>query len=163
MARKYPTLLERFWSRIDKPADPNACWTWTGGKTGGYGTLTEKVGGKKTCHYTHRLSFQIHCGEIPARMNVCHHCDNPSCVNPSHLFLGTHEENMHDKGRKKRGRAPKGAAHGKAKLTDADVIEIRRRRANGETAVALGREFNVTNTAIYYVVHKGWKHIVSDP
>lgn len=97
--RKRP-LIDRFWSRVNR-GHPDHCWTWEGLKSKGYGYL---------CHEgiyirAHRLSYEIHNGEIPKGLLICHHCDEPSCVNPVHLFLGTNRDNMIDALRK--GRLPK--------------------------------------------------------
>jgi hypothetical protein len=93
------TLEERFWGRVNK-AEPNDCWSWRGAKDGmGYGTL----GGDNTETPAHRVSWMIHFGEIPKGMCVLHRCDNPSCVNPNHLFLGTRLDNARDRDAKERG------------------------------------------------------------
>src|SRR3990167_544842 len=87
---------ELFWSKVDKHA-PNNCWVWMGfKKPTGYGLFG--VGWKRT----HRLAWEFTNGKIPAGIHVLHKCDNPSCVNPSHLYLGTHQDNMRDRNKKGR-------------------------------------------------------------
>jgi hypothetical protein len=99
-------------------------------------------------------------GGIPAGMFVCHHCDNPLCVRPDHLFLGTNADNMRDMARKHRGLIQCGEGNNAAKLTAEQVREIRRRRASGETLVSLGRSFGVTYQAIYYIdIGRNWKEV----
>ena len=94
--RYYPPPEERLFKKVDKSGE---CWLWTGGKThDGYGMMTIK--GKTT--YVHRLSYQLHKGEIPEGMYVCHSCDVPSCINPDHLWLGNNADNMKDMYKKER-------------------------------------------------------------
>jgi hypothetical protein len=98
---KEVTAEQRFWGNVQKSVDPGGCWWWIGGvKDDGYGTL--KVNGPEVG--AHRFSWEIHGGSIPEGKWVLHHCDNPRCVNPDHLFLGTHQDNMRD--RSVRGRHP---------------------------------------------------------
>jgi hypothetical protein len=97
LAQKY---IDRFWSRVDISGGENACWEWQGGRTiegyGGYNTpLTSGA---------HRHAYYFAYRELPGGLLVCHHCDNPPCCNPKHLFLGTHLDNMRDKARKNRRR-----------------------------------------------------------
>jgi hypothetical protein len=136
----------RFWAKVDKngPFHPilgTRCWRWTAARVGdGYGQFW--LGGKRVG--AHRASWVIHAGEPPQVLCVLHRCDNPSCVNPEHLFLGTLGDNQRDTVAK--GRHYMGA--GRATLTARQVHAIRRRYrprdkgANG--SVALGREFGVS-------------------
>lgn len=108
----------------------------------------------------HRFSWEITFGPIPDGLHVMHKCDVGRCVNPAHLTLGTHQENIKDRDNKGRQRSPKGQDSPHAKLLNADVIEIRKRFAAGETQSHLAREFGVTPAAIYYIVNrKTYKHI----
>lgn len=94
------TVEERFWAAVDTTGD---CWLWTASKAGnGYGKIM--VNGRRIG--SHRLSYILHYGEIPEGLHVLHTCDNPLCVKPAHLFLGTHADNMRDASQK--GRLPGG-------------------------------------------------------
>jgi len=98
-----PEIVDRFWTRVDRSAGAEGCWPWVAGKSGcGYGTL----GVNWTDQYVHRLSYEMNFGPIPDGMCVCHHCDNPPCVNPLHLFLGTVGDNVRDMVQKGRWRRP---------------------------------------------------------
>lgn len=147
------SAIEHFWNNIDKDT-PNGCWEWKRGRhSAGYGVLS--IG--KSMKLAHRYSYELHYGAIPPDVFVCHHCDNPCCVNPAHLFLGTHDENMADmksKGRQNHGK-------GSAKLTEAQVTEIRREYERGfTTRKALAIAYGVTRDAIYNVIRRrSWRHI----
>lgn len=96
-----PTALERFWAKVDKDG-PGGCWIWTSTRNHrGYG-LFRDIPARQVA--THRYSYMLHKGEIPEGLFVCHTCDNPPCCNPDHLWLGTHLENMRDRGAKGRYR-----------------------------------------------------------
>ncbi len=106
-------LGTRFWRRVRQSNGPDACWIWTGAlHRQGYGSI--KV--DKATALAHRVSWLLCHGEMPAQC-VCHRCDNPPCVNPSHLFLGSYADNMRDMTLKGR--------HGGTKLSDADVRALR--------------------------------------
>jgi hypothetical protein len=139
------------------------CWLWTGpvGKHG-YGVLTTHLYTKEKVYLkAHRLSFLLHSGldGLPEDQCVCHRCDNPLCVNPSHLFLDTNAGNQHDKVRK--GRQIKGEQHYAAKLTEHDVLEIRRIHKEGATTlVALGARFGIDPATVGNIVkRRKWKHL----
>lgn len=153
-------LAERFWEKVDRRG-VNECWPWLAAKNFGYGVIGE--GGRKTRHLrAHRVSWEIHRGPIPAGLVVCHHCDNPPCVNPAHLFLGTRAGNNLDRVRKGRNPDPArtrhvGESNGRAILTEADVREIRRRRQSVRQQAA---RFGVSEGTIE-AIRSGrlWRHV----
>lgn len=138
--------------------NPDECWLWKGGiSSSGYGIISSK-GSHRTAH---RASYELHKGKIPEELIVRHKCDNPPCVNPDHLELGTHMDNVRDRVLRGRGKAPVGEKHGAAKLTEADVRDIRQRWNNrSATQTALGEEYGVSSRQIGLIVNRQrWKHI----
>lgn len=111
-------LAERFAEKIE-PCSASGCWLWQDALKNGYGRLF--VDGRPTL--AHRVSYELHCGPIPEGMHVCHRCDTPACVNPAHLFLGSHADNMADMAAKGRGTKSPHAA---------EIAEIAAREAAGE-------------------------------
>jgi DNA-binding CsgD family transcriptional regulator len=159
------TLAERFWSQVDKSTS-SSCWIWTGYRNNkGYGRighLLEKV-------YVHRLSYELHYGSIPKRLNVCHRCDVPACVNPQHLFLVTQMDNMRDcasKGRNGAHQRPdrvlRGERHGMSKLTDAQRIEVMDRIRSGMTCISIARAFGVSASTVS-LLKRGKRHCPVKP
>ena len=161
------TPEERFWRHVEKTP---GCWRWTGATTNGYGIVY--LGDRKH-EGAHRFSYRLHVGSIPDGCGVLHRCDNPPCCNPDHLFTGTNQANMadrHAKGRDARGdrngsrihpgRLPRGERSPRAKLTDAQVLEIRRRYAEGEMQRDLAPVYGVSRSLIQAIVgRKVWKHL----
>lgn len=138
--------------------EPNECWLWLGWRTAqGYGGF-EAFG---ICR-AHRFSYELYVGPIPDGICVLHKCDNPPCVNPNHLFLGTKRNNIIDcvaKGRYPIKRFP-GELHPKAKLTDAIVLECRERHLKGETINSLAREYGVTGAGMGDAIRgQSWSHL----
>ena len=161
-------IVNRFWEKVIKT---KSCWVWSGyvdDAPNGYGGVFLK--GKR--YAAHRISWEIHYGPIKNGLCVCHKCDNPPCTNPLHLFLATNKENQKDcflKGRRASGlnngkytrpdRTPRGEKHGKAKLTEKDIKEIRR-LGSKMSQTALGHKFNTSQVNIGSILNnKTWKHI----
>jgi hypothetical protein len=120
----------------------NGCWNWTASKDkDGYGVLSHHRGKQVRAH---RASYEFHVGAIPQKLLVCHSCDNPSCINPKHLFLGTPKENTHDMIKKDRRPVLRGASHPNAKLTDDQVAQIKQLRGEGRLLKGIANQFNIS-------------------
>lgn len=145
---KRPRPIDVFLSRVNKT---ESCWLWTSWKnTSGYGMMHYK--GKDTV--ASRLSWIFHHGEIPDGMFVLHKCDVPACVNPEHLFLGNHQENMEDMCKKGR------RAYGNRKLTDSNVIEIKKLLAQGDQNLTIAKQFNIDPSTVSNIRHgKHWRKL----
>jgi hypothetical protein len=156
---------KRFWDKVDKTpgqGPKGQCWVWVGSRNKtGYGTLGMTP--RYASFLAHRLSWFIAHGSLPNTLLVLHHCDNPPCINPDHLFLGTQKDNMLDC--KAKGRVAVNGLFGedvwKHKLTEKDVLAIRSSYtgAYGQCA-ELGRKYGVTGSLIVMIIkRKTWKHI----
>jgi len=164
-------IEERFWRKVKKST---GCWNWTAScfkhprtreETYGcfwVGDKREKTGKMATAH---SIAWMLVKGEIKDGLKVLHKCDNPRCVNPEHLFLGTQMDNVQDMINKGRGKKQRGSKHYNAKLTEQEVKEIRSLyqrgtgRNNPGNSQMLAKKYGITQATIYDVMHKGWKHI----
>lgn len=150
-----PNDVKDFWRHVTKG---DGCWEWDGyrGPTQRYGRFSLK--GRK--YKAHRFAWQIFYGAVPRGLHVLHKCDNGFCVRPEHLFSGTHRDNMHDMFRKGRRTIVRGSRQGQSKITESDVLKIRRLYAAGFRQVALADRFGIDQTGISKIVlHKSWQHV----
>jgi hypothetical protein len=143
----------RFWAKVYRGA---GCWEWAANRLkAGYGTFAVS---RCNMHLAHRVAWELTSGPIPEGLRVLHHCDNPCCVRPDHLFLGTAKDNTRDMLQK--GREARGERHGVSKLTAGKVREARRLREEGLTYAAIGARLGVNASAVYKVVKgKRWGHV----
>ncbi len=174
-------LEARFWPKVRRTMDPDACWEWQGYRNPrGYGTIG--AGSRdESMLLAHRVAYEIANGAIPLdKPHICHHCDNPPCCNPRHLFAGTRSDNMRDCVSKRRHvgavcperlargdrngsrRHPekrlRGEQHPMSRLCEADVLAIRSR--SGQSVSALAREFDVGRTTVQRVLDRDtWRHV----
>ncbi len=145
----------RLFGKVDKT---ETCWIWTGATySSGYGVISNGERGKLVS--AHRLSYELHKGEIPQGLCVLHTCDVRRCVNPDHLFLGTIQDNHDDMMAK--GREPRGESHKNSTLKEWQVIEIRRLSSLGEMRQKdIASMFSIRPKTVYKIVNRiSWKHI----
>ena len=147
----------RFDSQVRVSGD---CWEWMGARQPfGYGAF----GADNRNYSTHRWQWERFNGPIPKGQMVMHTCDNPPCVNPAHLTIGTQRDNMLDKMSKGRHRwvSYKGEAHGRALVTETDVLEMRRLHAEeGWSGLRLATRYGLSRTATYHILRRiNWRHI----
>ncbi|MDE2098681.1 MAG: HNH endonuclease [Patescibacteria group bacterium] len=130
------------------------CWEWTGGTLGhGYGNLSVKNRNKAA----HRLSWEIHFGEIEPGKIILHKCDNPACVNPCHLEAGTSKQNTQDILAKRRFNPIKGEQHWNAKLNPKKVLEIREACARGAAQTEVALKFGISQQTVSKIAgRKRW-------
>lgn len=170
--RRPGPLAPRFWGYVHR-CGPDDCWPWLGRLFDGqrYGQFA--LDGRPA--RAHRVAWMLTRGPIPDGLYVCHSCDNPACCNPSHLWLGTHDDNMADrqaKGRTLRGADhplrrhpefaahPKGEANARAKVTADDVRAIRLAFASGERQRSIANRYGINIPSVSMIVNrKNWSHI----
>lgn len=171
---------DRFWPKVRKGA-PDECWEWQGARQQtGYGYLQGGALYGKRWAIAHRLSWEIEHGvPVPEGKCVCHHCDNPPCVNPAHLYVGTKADNARDRASRGRGRENRqhgaananygkglpGEANGNAKLTEADVRQIIKalKQLPRRSTAAIGRDFGVSQQTVSNIARrKSWAHLWAD-
>jgi len=151
MAKSKVNGLARFWKKV-KVNKLTGCWNWRGDDERYYPKFMNDSG---KLQYAHRWSYENFKGVIPVGLNVLHKCDNKRCCNPDHLFLGTQLDNMRDKMAK--GRGCIGEKHGRAKLTEQDILDI---RASDKKGTELADDYNVSQQLISFIINrKIWTHI----
>jgi len=148
---------KKFWSKVDKTS---GCWEWVGSKLNirqSYGRVT--IQNKSLL--THRVSYMFRYGDIPKGMCVCHSCDNPKCVRPSHLFLGTQRDNITDRCRKGRSSTVRGKDSPLSKLTENQVRRIRELYFTGKyTHRALSEKYRIGKTQVARIIKRErWRHV----
>ena len=148
-------VIKMFWSRAGVGIS-STCWPWKAGRAARYGVFGSRFF-KSTL--AHRVAYELrYAVKVPKNLEVCHSCDNPRCVNPLHLFLGTQKDNMRDAMNK--GRLAIGQRHSRAKLTEAMVREI---RSSKLTQVGLAKQYGVRPSTIWAIIqNKTWRHLNQD-
>lgn len=147
-------VKRRFWKYVKKS---RGCWEWIGANADGYGVFG--IGYKM--YKSHRVSYEIHFGKLVSHLRVCHECDNPSCVRPDHLFLGTQQANIHDCIRKGRRHNPSGDAHHRSTFSTEEVLLMRELSEHGIPVPLLAGFFESPYSTIDKVVRGiSWKHLL---
>src|SRR5262245_22106304 len=157
---------ELCWSHVNK-GDADACWCWIGARSNGYGNLHVRqwydANDRKHVEWkkAHRRAWELSYGAIPEGLSVLHRCDNPPCVRPDHLFLGTRADNAHDRTREGRTADHHGVHNPNVKLTPEDVLMIRKRYAeDGDTQQELADRFGVKQAYVSNIIlRKAWRNL----
>lgn len=145
--------VRRFWEKALVTADAQRCWVWQGGvNNNGYGQSIFHFNDGVTIRPAHRIAYRLAYGSIAKNAVICHRCDVPLCVNPSHLFAGSPADNMADMVAKKRHKY--GEQHNKAKLSASDVRSIREQYNKGASAQSLASCYGVSRSTIYFILQK---------
>ena len=173
---RHISFEQRFWSRVNKCSSSSGCWLWSRQRDQlGHGKIKQG----QTSLMAHRVAWELTNGKIPDGMQVLHHCDNPSCVNPCHLFLGTNADNVADKVAKNRQaqgkkhsacmretlqqyceRIPRGEQRGTAKLTAPQVLALRKEQQEGKTQRFLAQKYGLSQPTVWAILNrKTWTHI----
>lgn len=157
MTEDRAATFARFMALVETSTDKAACWPWRGNKPGGrHGHFSLGQGTVKA----HRWMYEAIVGPIPEGLVVRHRCDNPPCVNPLHLEVGTSADNARDRSERGRAANRQGENHPLAKLTAPDVIEIRRLASMGHTQAAISERFGVRRGQIGKIVTRiNWRHV----
>lgn len=155
-------IKKRFWSKVDK-SNPEGCWPWTGVKLARATPKLEPYGifdiGRKIV-LAARMSYALHANADPGEMLVCHTCDNPPCVNPAHLFLGTPKDNSDDKVAKGRESHCIGEQNGCAKATNEIVAAIFTADTRRGDIEVMARKYGVSSTVVSLIRRrKIWRHV----
>lgn len=148
--------IDRFLRYVDD-SDPDGCWPWIGPRHNAYGVLQIDY----QFWLAHRLSFALHTGNLPDGAFICHHCDNPPCVQPLHLYAGDSATNVADMMSRGRGVAPAGEQNGFSRITSEQVIAIRADWETGRyTQTELGRTYGVPQAHVSRIVlRRVWNHV----
>lgn len=154
--------MKRFWDKVDVRRKCE-CWEWNAAALkSGYGVFGLNRDGHRNM-LAHRMAWTLTNGEIPDGSFVLHKCDNPSCCNPSHLFLGTQADNIHDMDRKGRRAIWRGQGekNGQAKLVSGEVMGIRNAYIRGSVPLrVLAEKYDVSISTVFRIVKiQGWKHL----
>ena len=142
--------VEKVFNSYKVRVDESGCMIWAGGKSHGYGRMRVREVWGSTPVYAHRVSYLLAKGPIAKGLNVCHTCDNPSCVNPGHLFLGTQKDNLDDM--TKKNRQASGEKNGMASITDDSVMKIRSLAATGTKQYTIADMFGISQAQVSRII-----------
>lgn len=152
------TLSQRFWEKVDIKGEDD-CWIWKASMSRNYGSFGITT---SRCVRAHRVAWTLTYGLIPKGKCVLHHCDNPSCVNPKHLFIGTQADNVYDMYKKERAANNRGEDHPQRKLSEKQIVEIRNKyNPRKYSTIKLGKEYGVHTATIQDIISgRSWKHLL---